>query len=140
MYIHTECTTLFSQTPCRRARKTQRCCRLCVREWKTMHRWPRRRVRRHTHTMAAAESFGPDLEEPKKLCFFYSRLQHRTTKAGASNSGTPPPSPSPACQRIATTAWRRRRRPRELKLRNCAVLRRRVRRGASIGHHISLSI
>ena len=77
--------------------------------------------------MAAAESFGPDLEEPKKLCFFYSRLQHRTTKAGASNSGTPPPSPSPACQRIATTAWRRR--PRELKLRSCAVLRRRVRRG-----------
>lgn len=68
----------------------------------------------------AAESFGPDLEEPKKLCFFYSRLQHRTTKAGASNSATPPPpSPSPACQRIATTAWRR---PRELQLRNCAVL------------------
>ena len=84
-----------------------------------------------THTMAA-ESFGPDLEEPKKVCFFYSRLQHRTTKAGASNSGTPPPSPSPACQRIATMAWRRRRRrrPRELQLRNCA----------SIGHHISLSI
>ena len=122
--------TLVSQTPCRRARKTQRCCRLCVREWKTMHRWwPRRRVRRGgggTHTMAA-ESFGPDLEEPKKLCFFYSRLQHRTTKAGASNSGTPPPSPSPACQRIATMAWRRR--PRELKLRNCAVLQRRVCRG-----------
>ena len=62
----------------------------------------------------AAESFGPDLEEPKKLCFFYSRLQHRTTKAGASNSATPPP--SPACQRIATTAWRR---PRELE--SCAT-------------------
>ena len=42
--------TLVSQTPCRRARKTQRCCRLCVREWKTMHRWPRRRVRRRRHT------------------------------------------------------------------------------------------
>ena len=73
-----------------------------------------------SHTLYGRRALGPDLEEPKKLCFFYSRLQHRTTKAGASNSATPPPSPSPACQRIATTAWRR---PRELQLRNCAVLR-----------------
>lgn len=106
--------TLVSQTPCRRARKTQRCCRLCVREWKTMHRWLHRRVRRrrrrHTHHGGGELWAWP--WRAKKTVLFYSRLQHRTTKAGDSNRTTLP------CHRIATTAWRGlRRRHRELQLR-----------------------